>query len=281
MHSSNQPPQTTNTSTSANSANNPNQPSAASTPNNGVASATTAPAKKKKRKKAPKERKPRPKPGEIRLTTALDGSTLFCCPECQMAYPERGLLEQHLVGHNLERRFICDICNAALKRKDHLTRHKQSHNPERPFVCTICLKAFKRKEQLTLHFVIHSGVKRHQCNECGKGRQLIMSLWADPSSILMFLFFVCRILSEGSFAQTHPIAHCTSRQSRTQSTESITESDCRPTITESTAASAATATQCNAINSNLGNHLPCNIGQSGAHSECLRFSRFSFQIKKE
>lgn len=44
--------------------------------------------------------------GEIRLTTALDGSTLFCCPECQMAYPERGLLEQHLVGHNLERRLV-------------------------------------------------------------------------------------------------------------------------------------------------------------------------------
>lgn len=56
-----------------------------------------------------------------------------------MAYPERGLLEQHLVGHNLERRFICDICNAALKRKDHLTRHKQSHNPERPFVCNVHL----------------------------------------------------------------------------------------------------------------------------------------------
>lgn len=135
-------------------------------------STTTSGGKKKKKKKstkAAKEKKPRPKPGEIRLTTALDGSTLFCCPECQMAYPERGLLEQHLVGHNLERRFICDICNAALKRKDHLTRHKQSHNPERPFVCTICLKAFKRKEQLTLHFVIHSGEKRHICNECGKG----------------------------------------------------------------------------------------------------------------
>lgn len=105
---------------------------------NGGASGTKK--KKKKKSKAPKERKERPKPGEIRLTTALDGSTLFCCPECQMAYPERGLLEQHLAGHNLERRFICDICNAALKRKDHLTRHKQSHNPERPFVCTICVK---------------------------------------------------------------------------------------------------------------------------------------------
>lgn len=86
-----------------------------------------------------------------------------------MAYPERELLEQHLLGHTLERRFVCDICGAGLKRKDHLTRHKQSHNPERPYVCTVCLKAFKRKEQLTLHFVIHSGEKRHVCTECGKG----------------------------------------------------------------------------------------------------------------
>lgn len=125
--------------------------------------------KKKKKKKSTKEKKPRPKPGEIRLTTALDGSTLYCCPECHMAYPEKELLEQHLVGHTLERRFVCDICGAGLKRKDHLTRHKQSHNPERPYVCTVCLKAFKRKEQLTLHFVIHSGEKRHICPECGKG----------------------------------------------------------------------------------------------------------------
>lgn len=125
--------------------------------------------KKKKKKKSTKEKKPRPKPGEIRLTTALDGSTLYCCPECHMAYPEKELLEQHLVGHTMERRFVCDICGAGLKRKDHLTRHKQSHNPERPYVCSVCLKAFKRKEQLTLHFVIHSGEKRHICPECGKG----------------------------------------------------------------------------------------------------------------
>ncbi|CAH1135988.1 unnamed protein product [Ceutorhynchus assimilis] len=125
--------------------------------------------KKKKKKKQEKEKKPKPRPGEIRLSTALDGSTLYCCPECHMALPERDLLEQHLMGHNMERRFVCDICGAALKRKDHLTRHKQSHNPERPFVCSVCLKAFKRKEQLTLHFVIHSGEKRHVCTECGKG----------------------------------------------------------------------------------------------------------------
>ncbi|CAH2106637.1 unnamed protein product [Euphydryas editha] len=144
-------------------------PSTTNTTQSNINVNTISLAKKKKKKKTLKEKKPRPRPGEIRLTTALDGSTLYCCPECHMAYPERGLLDQHLVGHTMERRFICDICNAALKRKDHLTRHKQSHNPERPHVCSVCLKAFKRKEQLTLHFIIHSGEKRHVCNECGKG----------------------------------------------------------------------------------------------------------------
>ncbi|XP_022216059.1 transcription factor che-1 [Drosophila obscura] len=130
---------------------------------------TTASGKKTKKKKPPKEKKPRPKPGEIRETKALDGSTLYCCPECQMAYPDRSLIEQHVISHAVERRFVCDICNAALKRKDHLTRHKLSHIPDRPHVCNICMKSFKRKEQLTLHIVIHSGEKKHVCIECGKG----------------------------------------------------------------------------------------------------------------
>ncbi|CRK99704.1 CLUMA_CG013005, isoform A [Clunio marinus] len=125
--------------------------------------------KRPKKKKPPKERKPRPKPGEIREKTALDGTLLYCCPECQMALPERDLVEQHVIQHAVERRFICDICNAALKRKDHLTRHKLSHIPDRPHACNICMKTFKRKEQLTLHYVIHSGEKKHVCNECGKG----------------------------------------------------------------------------------------------------------------
>lgn len=131
---------------------------------------TTANGKKKK-KKPPKEKKPRPKPGEIRETKALDGSTLYCCPECQMAYPDRSLIEQHVISHAVERRckflanaflnfvmnrsftlknfdtfnlfrknkVVCDICGAALKRKDHLTRHKLSHIPDRPHVCNVCL----------------------------------------------------------------------------------------------------------------------------------------------
>lgn len=57
------------------------------TNNTSTKPATNATAKKKKKKKPPKEKKPRPKPGEIRLTTALDGSTLYGCPECHMVYP--------------------------------------------------------------------------------------------------------------------------------------------------------------------------------------------------
>lgn len=81
--------------------------------------------KKKKKKKPPKEKKPRPKAGEIRLKTALDGSLLYVCPECQVAYPEKEILESHMVvhHHSLERKFVCEVCSAALKRKDHLTRH--------------------------------------------------------------------------------------------------------------------------------------------------------------
>ncbi|KAI4455830.1 zinc finger protein [Holotrichia oblita] len=91
--------------------------------------------KKKYKKKPPKPKKP--KPGQVHIATALDGTTLFCCPECHMAYPEKELLEQHLIGHKIERRFICDICGAGLKRKEHLERHKLGHNPERPYVCSV------------------------------------------------------------------------------------------------------------------------------------------------
>lgn len=59
-----------------------------------------------------------------------------------MALPERELVEQHVIQHAVERRFVCDICNAALKRKDHLTRHKLSHIPDRPHACNVSFVKF-------------------------------------------------------------------------------------------------------------------------------------------
>lgn len=125
---------------------------------------------KRKRKAKKKPPKPKlPKPGQVLIATAIDGTTLFCCPECEMVYPEKENLEQHLTVHKIERRYICDICGAGLKRKEHLERHKSGHNPDRPYICSVCMKGFKRKEHLNLHFVIHSGEKNEICGECGKG----------------------------------------------------------------------------------------------------------------
>jgi hypothetical protein len=45
--------------------------------------------KRRARKAKIKEKKPKYRPGEIRISTALDGSTLYCCPECHLAYPDR------------------------------------------------------------------------------------------------------------------------------------------------------------------------------------------------
>ncbi|XP_063361803.1 specificity protein transcription factor 3-like [Cydia amplana] len=123
--------------------------------------------KKKYKKKTPKPA--RPKPGQVVIANAADGSPIYCCPQCQMAYPEKEQLEMHLSVHEIERRFICGICGAGLKRKEHLERHKLGHNPERPYVCGVCRKGFKRREHLNLHTVIHSGVKTEVCPECGKG----------------------------------------------------------------------------------------------------------------
>lgn len=57
---------------------------------------------KKNNKKTPKVKVP--KPGQVLIATAVDGTTLFCCPECEMAYPEKENLEQHLTEHKIERR---------------------------------------------------------------------------------------------------------------------------------------------------------------------------------
>ncbi|XP_038211724.1 zinc finger protein 853-like isoform X2 [Zerene cesonia] len=126
-------------------------------------------AKKKKKYKKKAARAARPKPGTVVIAAAADGTPIFCCPECQLAFAEKEQLESHLAVHKIERRFICGICGAGLKRKEHLERHKLAHNPERPYVCGVCGKGFKRREHLNLHVVIHSGVKSELCGVCGKG----------------------------------------------------------------------------------------------------------------
>jgi uncharacterized Zn-finger protein len=78
------------------------------------------------------------------LTTALDGTTLYGCPQCHTVFNNREAIETHLTIHRSERPFICNDCGAALKRKEHLDRHRSSHMTERPHPCPVCSKTFKR-----------------------------------------------------------------------------------------------------------------------------------------
>ncbi|KAG9434723.1 zinc finger protein [Apis mellifera carnica] len=118
--------------------------------------------------KTEKKMKFRAKTGEIKISVALDGSTLYCCPECNLAFPDKTEIEQHIQAHIQERKYQCKECGAMLKRKEHLDQHMRGHSDERPFKCPVCQKAFKRNEHLTRHYVIHSGDKNFSCSVCQK-----------------------------------------------------------------------------------------------------------------
>ncbi|KAK4005061.1 zinc finger protein 534 [Daphnia magna] len=130
-------------------------------------------AKKKKKRRDPIPGLPTPRRRSTSLqpalTTALDGSTLYGCPQCHTVFNNREAIETHLTIHRSERPFICNDCGAALKRKEHLDRHRSSHMTERPHPCPVCSKTFKRIEHLQRHSIIHRTDKVHRCSECGKG----------------------------------------------------------------------------------------------------------------
>lgn len=49
--------------------------------------------------KTEKKMKFRAKTGEIKISVGLDGSTLYCCPECNLAFPDKTEIEQHIQVH--------------------------------------------------------------------------------------------------------------------------------------------------------------------------------------
>ncbi|XP_046825314.1 zinc finger protein 860-like isoform X1 [Vespa crabro] len=118
--------------------------------------------------KVEKKMKFRAKTGEIKISVALDGSRVYCCPECNLVFPEKSEIDQHIQAHIQERKYQCKECGAMLKRKEHLDQHMRGHSDERPYKCPVCEKAFKRNEHLTRHYVIHSGDKNFSCTVCQK-----------------------------------------------------------------------------------------------------------------
>lgn len=49
--------------------------------------------------KIEKKSKFRAKIGEIKVSVSYDGTTLYCCPECNLGLPDKADIEQHIQAH--------------------------------------------------------------------------------------------------------------------------------------------------------------------------------------
>jgi len=67
----------------------------------------------------PQEGKRRQGLGDVRIVTSPDGSRLYCCSECLMAYTDKTVLEHHLAANHKvtgwnNKVFNCDLTNSTL-----------------------------------------------------------------------------------------------------------------------------------------------------------------------
>ncbi|XP_055487322.1 zinc finger protein 239-like [Leucoraja erinacea] len=77
-------------------------------------------------------------------------------------------MEDHMTGHNKEKRYECDVCGKAWQCPSELEIHRRVHTGERPFNCSECGKTFKTAHNLKIHRRLHTGERPYTCSDCGK-----------------------------------------------------------------------------------------------------------------
>ncbi|XP_055487689.1 zinc finger protein 829-like [Leucoraja erinacea] len=65
-------------------------------------------------------------------------------------------MEDHMTGHNKEKRYECDVCGKAYQKPSRLEAHRRVHTGERPFDCSECGMSFTRYDKLLQHNRVHS-----------------------------------------------------------------------------------------------------------------------------
>ena len=93
----------------------------------------------------------------------------FQCDKCNLSFPSKANLANHMVVHNDERPFICNFpgCEFRSKYIISLKQHKERHSSKRKFPCPMCHKRFPTKYEMDRHILrIHTKEKSVHCDQC-------------------------------------------------------------------------------------------------------------------
>ena len=93
----------------------------------------------------------------------------FQCDKCDLSFPAKANLANHMVVHNDDMPFSCTFLGCEFRTKHILSlkQHKERHSSKRKFPCPMCHKRFKTKYETDRHIMrIHTTEKSVKCDQC-------------------------------------------------------------------------------------------------------------------
>ena len=101
-----------------------------------------------------------------------DNRMFHMCPECGKQCSTKAGLQDHMLCHSNEKKFVCIECGKKLKRRDTLQQHMRIHTGELKYQCDQCESRYASSAALRNHTLSkHTVVKnapQFMCNYCGK-----------------------------------------------------------------------------------------------------------------
>ncbi|KAJ6639549.1 Zinc finger protein [Pseudolycoriella hygida] len=90
------------------------------------------------------------------------------CPICRGLYPDKDVLQNHILLHEGKHRLQCVECNTVFTRSNGLMRHMSIHTGEKFHICDTCGKEFIYQSSFRRHLLVHGNIRNHFCAICNK-----------------------------------------------------------------------------------------------------------------